>query len=60
MTTLRVRDHGQTLTLTGRTVDSIVRREYGRHAWVWGENIVGPRVAGAYPVLATVIGVDAQ
>lgn len=58
MTTIRVRDHGQTIDLTGRTAESIVRREYGRQAFIWGSNIVGRKAAGGYPVLATVISID--
>ncbi len=54
-------NHG---TYTGRDVESIVRREYGRKAWIWWSadsndvkvgTICGPRYknVGSYPILAT-------
>lgn len=58
--TLTVRDYGESGSreITGRSVGSIIRRVYGRKAFLWGSSIVGPAIYGAHPVLATVLEID--
>ena len=56
---IRVRTRGQCVDYSGRSVDTIIRREYGRRATVWGGNVIGPkRHGGAYPVLGVIVSVD--
>ncbi len=55
---IKVRERGQTVELSGRAVDTIIRRVYGRKAGLMGTAIVGPRTSGGYPVLAELVSVD--
>ena len=51
MTTIAT-THGE---YTGRTVETIIRREYGRKATRSGNLIIEPAVTGGYSVLGTLI-----
>lgn len=47
-------------TYTGKTLDSIIRREYGQKAEVLGNNITVPYKYGGSVVLGTVISIDGE